>query len=178
MENVRLIKIERLINAFMVLSLLILSFIGFAYQLMLAQSPCPLCLLERVGFLAMAFGLLLNLRFGLRPSHYSLVLLSALLTSLIALRQIALSSNGNYGGFLFGFHLQTWTFVCSLLIVVSCALILGFGRHYEAVYPTHSYWRSITFSLFVLLAILLLANTITAIMYCGLAPCPEIGGSH
>jgi len=48
-------------------------------QLTLGELPCPLCLLQRVGFIAVGFGLLLNIRFGPAPLHYGLVILGALI---------------------------------------------------------------------------------------------------
>lgn len=174
-ESDMLIHIERLVNALAVLSLLLLSVVVFAYQVILHQLPCPLCLLQRLGFLAIAFGFLLNLRFGLQPSHYSLILLSALFNSFVALRQITLDTNaegGYHSATLFGFQLQTWSFIISLIIVVGTAIILGFARKYEKIYPQHSYWKTITSSLFGMLALIIFANMVSAFLLCGLKPCP------
>ncbi|AZE48322.1 hypothetical protein C4K04_2650 [Pseudomonas chlororaphis] len=62
--------------------------IAFYYQLALQEIPCPLCLLQRVGMIAMGFGFLMNIRFGIRSVHYGVALLGALLTGVIASRQM------------------------------------------------------------------------------------------
>ena len=51
---------------------------AFAMQFALGELPCPLCMLQRVFFCAMAIGPVLNLRFGPRPSHYALSMLAAM----------------------------------------------------------------------------------------------------
>jgi disulfide bond formation protein DsbB len=39
------------------------------------EAPCPLCLLQRLRFLAISAGGLMNLRFGVRPGPYGITLL-------------------------------------------------------------------------------------------------------
>ena len=51
---------------------------AFAAQLLLHELPCPLCLLQRILFAALAVGPILNIRFGPRPSHYALSLFAAI----------------------------------------------------------------------------------------------------
>ncbi len=64
--------------------------VALGFQIFLHDLPCPLCMLQRIGFFGVTLGLLMNLRLGLHPSHYALSLLSALFTGFVALRQIAL----------------------------------------------------------------------------------------
>ena len=52
---------------------------AFVMQIVLQELPCPLCLLQRVAFVALAVGPILNLRFGPRPSHYALSLIAAVM---------------------------------------------------------------------------------------------------
>ena len=40
--------------------------IAFFYQFMLGELPCPLCALQRVGFIVAGAALVLNLRAGMR----------------------------------------------------------------------------------------------------------------
>ena len=63
--------------------------VAFYYQLMRGELPCPLCALQRVGFLVAGVGLMLNLRVGRSPAHYGLVILAALAAGSASLRQIA-----------------------------------------------------------------------------------------
>jgi disulfide bond formation protein DsbB len=171
-----LLHLEKFINAFAVLSILLLSSSVIISQIVFHQLPCPLCLLLRVGYLALAFGFLLNLRFGIYPSHYSVVLLCALFTSFISLRQMAIIKDSNQLAFnatFLGIHWMTWSFGISIIIVASVSILLGFDRKYEKV-SYYSYWKSITHSLFIMLALLILMNTVAAFLQCDFSPCPDV----
>src|SRR5215831_8680904 len=79
--------------------------IAFAAQLLLGELPCPLCLLQRVQFALLAVGPILNIRFGPRPSHYALSLLTAIGGAVFAARQILLHitpGDAGYGSVLLG----------------------------------------------------------------------------
>lgn len=155
-------EIERLINGFAIMILILLSVIVLTYQFMLNQPPCPLCMLLHIGYLFMAFGFLLNLRFGLRSSHYAIILLSALFTNFIALRETALRPRTDYqsASLFFGLHLSTWSVVISLLIVIATTILLGFKRNPEELHGEQTYWKTITHSLFAILALIILLNII------------------
>ena len=59
------------IRAFDVCALIGLSLIllvAFYYQLVLGEFPCPLCLLQRVGFVVAGIAAILNLTHGARPA--------------------------------------------------------------------------------------------------------------
>src|SRR5580698_8453161 len=114
-------KIERICVMLQLSGIMLLLSLAFFFQIVMNELPCLLCILQRIGFLATAFGFLMNLRFGLRPSHYAMALTGALFTSFVALRQIALHvvpGTGTYGQPVLGMHLYTWSFLISMLIVV------------------------------------------------------------
>ena len=50
---------------------------AYAFQFTLNELPCPLCLLQRVAFVAVGFGLALNLIYGAKPHHYGIMLIAA-----------------------------------------------------------------------------------------------------
>ena len=60
---------------------------AFAAQFILHELPCPLCLLQRILFTALAVGPILNIRFGPRPSHYAMSLLAAVAGAVASTRQ-------------------------------------------------------------------------------------------
>ena len=104
--------------------------VAFYYQIVLSELPCPLCALQRVGFIVAGAGLILNLRVGISPAHYGLVLLTAVAAGGASLRQIALHivpGTGHYGSALFGIHFYTWAFVGygALVVYVGVMLLLG-----------------------------------------------------
>src|SRR5664279_5259332 len=78
--------------------------------LLLHELPCPLCLLQRLQFTTLAIGPILNIRFGPRPSHYAMSLLSAGLGAVVSIRQILLHilpGDPGYGSALAGYHYYT-----------------------------------------------------------------------
>ncbi len=165
---------ERSLNALELSCICLMLLMAFTFQIVFKELPCPLCLLQRLGFLMAAFGLLMNLRFGLRPSHYAMTLLGALFTSFVALRQVALHvvpGTGAYGNAFLGFHLYTWCFIISMLVVISTTFLMSVDRVYNAHPEKHSPY--LTNSLFAAIVILLLMNIIGVLMECGLSQCPD-----
>jgi disulfide bond formation protein DsbB len=156
--------------------IILMLFLAFLFQILLYELPCPLCLLQRVGFLGVAFGFLLNLRFGARPSHYAIVLISALYTSFVALRQIGLHiipGTGAYGSAFLGLHLYTWSFIFSMIVVVITTLILGIDRQYQKPHPSNIRWRYLTNILFAIVTLLAVTNLISVLLECGIGICPD-----
>src|SRR6266851_10163559 len=78
------------LNALGLYAVALVLVIAFAAQLWLNEFPCPLCLLQRIQFALLAVGPILNLRYGPRPSHYALSLLTAAAGAAFAMRQVLL----------------------------------------------------------------------------------------
>lgn len=175
MENSTILKAEKALNILELFCIGLLLFMAFAFQIVLRELPCPLCLLQRFGFLLASFGLLMNIRFGFHPSHYALTLISALFTAFVALRQIALHvvpGTGAYGDPVFGFHMYTWCFIISMVIVLATTLMLSIDRQYEQ----HSEaickpW--VMNALFAIIAVLVVMNIVNIWMQCGFSVCPD-----
>src|SRR6187455_882415 len=107
---------------------------AFAAQLLLNELPCPLCLLQRIQFAMLAVGPILNVRFGPRPSHYALSLLTAVAGAAFAMRQVLLHimpGDPGYGSALLGYHYYTWAFIGFAVAIVLLAAILLFDRQFE-----------------------------------------------
>jgi hypothetical protein len=169
--------IIKLVNFFELSAVIIVLFWAFAFQLLFHELPCPLCVLQRVGLIGIAFGFLLNFRFGFRPSHYAIVLTSGLFTSFVALRQIVLHvipNTGSYGPPLFGFHLYTWVYIITMTIITITTFLLSVDRQYQHTNDTHHGCPKITNLLFLLVTLLVVANIVSSIFECGLhAECPD-----
>jgi disulfide bond formation protein DsbB len=168
--------IEQFANLFELLSIILVLMLSLLFQFVLGELPCPLCLLQRVGFIFIAFGFLLNLRFGFRPSHYSIVLISALFTSFVALRQIylhVLPNTGSYGNAVLGLHLYTWSFIIAMSIAVTTALLLGCDRQYRLSQYKNVIWRHWINIVFGLIMFILAANIISVFFECGFYACPD-----
>lgn len=163
-------------NSFELIGVLLVLGMASILQFVLHELPCPLCLLQRFGFLAIAFGFLLNFRYGYRPSHYAVVIISAVFTSFVALRQIALHvlpGTGVYGMPVFGLHLYTWCFILSMLIVIGTTLLLSFDRQYQLSNKPGKKISDKANIFFILLMVLLVTNIFSVIAECGLTVCPD-----
>src|SRR5262245_27145586 len=75
------------LNALGLYGIALVLAIAFAAQLLLNELPCPLCLLQRIQFALLAVGPMLNVRFGPRPGHYAVSLLTAVAGAAFAARQ-------------------------------------------------------------------------------------------
>ena len=105
--------------------------IAFYYQLALGEIPCPLCMMQRVGLMMVGFGFFMNLRFGPRASHYSIIIVSALVGATASLRQVLLHvtpGSGFYGSSLFGYHLYTLGFITFVTCILTAAVLMALDR--------------------------------------------------
>jgi hypothetical protein len=114
----------------------------------------------------------MNLRFGLHPRHYSVILLSSFFTSLVALRQVAINTvpDGGYGDTFLGFHLYSWSFFISTLILIFTAIVLGFNRQFQKV-PFKFKIPVRTHTLLAITNIIFALNLILLLWECGFGSC-------
>jgi hypothetical protein len=87
--------------------------------------------LQRVALVGVAYGLLLNLRYGPQPQGYAIMLLAALFGMSVAGRQVLLHivpGSGAYGALLLGLHLYTWSFILFALVILGTAVLLVVPR--------------------------------------------------
>lgn len=147
----------------------------FAMQFALNELPCPLCLLQRVLFCALAVGPILNLRYGPRPSHYSLSMLAAIAGAAVSLRQIllhVLPGDPGYGSAIFGYHFYTWAFIGFVVALILLALVLLLDGQFDAGDSPPQPGLAVRIA--VLLAIgLTAANIVSTLAICGFAACPD-----
>lgn len=147
---------------------------AFYDQLVYGDLPCPLCILQRAGFVAVGVALVLNLRFGPRPSHYGMMILSAVAGGAISIRQILLHivpGSGSYGNAILGLHLYTWALVLAVLVIVGAAAMLLFDRQFAPVERRRwSAWPALVVLLFGLLAF---GNGISTVIECAGGLCPD-----
>jgi disulfide bond formation protein DsbB len=149
---------------------------AFADQIVYGDLPCPLCILQRAGFVAAGFGLALNLRFGPRASHYAITILGAVAGGSISLRQVALHvvpGSGSYGNAFFGLHFYTWAFVLFCLIVVGTAAMLLFDRQFRDAERVAGPLAGLAIVVVGLFAILTLGNGASTLLECGAGLCPD-----
>jgi disulfide bond formation protein DsbB len=155
---------------------------GYYFQFALGELPCPLCLLQRVGFVAVGFGLALNLIYGPRPSHYGIMLVGALYGGSVAVRQVLLHivpGTGAYGSPVLGLHYYTWSAIVFFLVLAGTALMLLFDRQFEhatgdEVTRTTKFGGSgLARFAFVVLVLTTLSDAVLTLLECGPFICDD-----
>ena len=127
----RRIDIAECLTAAGLAGLIAVLLVAYADQFAGHDLPCPLCLLQRVALVGVAYGLLLNLRYGPQPQGYAIMLLAALFGMGVAGRQVLLHivpGSGAYGAPLLGLHLYTWSFILFALVILGTAVLLFVPR--------------------------------------------------
>jgi disulfide bond formation protein DsbB len=168
--------VSRLLNALGLIALDTVLVLAFVDQLWFRDLPCPLCILQRVGFIAAGFGLALNLIFGPKPSHYGVAILGAVAGGAIAMRQTLLHivpGTGAYGNPIFGLHLYTWSFIAFGLTVVGCAILLLDDRQFARAEPMSPRLKALPLTALVVFVVLAVGNVISTMALCGVGFCPD-----
>lgn len=147
---------------------------AFAEQLLLGDLPCPLCLLQRAGLIAVGLGFLLNLRFGIQPVHYGIALLGSLVGAAGSMRQILLHiapGDPGFSGAFFGLHMYTWSFVSfvCLMFGIGVLLVLNPSGSDNRLQLRGRISALVMLSFIVIIA----ANVASTLLECGLTQCPD-----
>jgi disulfide bond formation protein DsbB len=166
---------QRTLDTLALLGVSAVLLVAFYYQFALGELPCPLCALQRVGFIVAGVALMLNLRNGHAPAHYGLVLLTSVAAASASLRQIALHvvpGSGSYGSALFGWHFYTWALVGygALVAYVGAMLMLVPAPQSGERTPRLGFLAKLAC---VLLVVMAAANAAAFLLECGLGPCPD-----
>lgn len=148
---------------------------AFGVQIFLQEQPCPLCYLQRLGMTGVGVGALMNLRFGIKTKHYSVILLSAVFGGMVALRQTALHicpGEPDFGSPVLGLDLWIWSFlvfVCSILYVGICLFFFDTEMAHQKTQKITPFGKCAAWAF----AIIALGNVLSALHSCGLGPCLE-----
>jgi disulfide bond formation protein DsbB len=167
--------LSRLLNALGLIALDTVLVLAFVDQLWFRDLPCPLCILQRAGFIAAGFGLALNLIFGPKPSHYGMTIVGAIAGGAISMRQILLHivpGTGSYGNPIFGLHLYTWAFIAFGLMILACGIMLLDDRQFARAEPMSTRLKVMPLSALTLFLVLAIGNLISTIALCGAGLCP------
>ena len=152
----------------------------YIFQFALNELPCPLCLLQRVAFVAVGYGLALNLIYGAKPHHYGIMLIAAVYGGSVSIRQILLHivpGTGSYGSPVLGLHYYTWAGICFFLIILGTSVMLLFEGQYKKLQdePSHERFGGLKLAKFTFFLLLFLAsaNAVTTLLECGPLICAD-----
>lgn len=165
----------RLLNALALIAISAILLAAFYTQIVAHEPPCPLCILQRAGFIIIGLGLALNLLIGLRPGHYGLMILAALVGAAVSLRQVALHivpGSDPYGDPIFGLHLYSWAALIFAVVVLGAAAMLFFERQFEPASGEQTRGKLIIAAL-GLFALMTLCNAVSTLLECGIGLCPD-----
>ncbi|MBA3958559.1 MAG: disulfide bond formation protein B [Parachlamydiaceae bacterium] len=166
-------RIEQGLNVLVVWILCGVLIAAFGVQFILGEQPCPLCLLQRLGMIAVGLSLLMNVFFGLNVRHYGMALMSALFGGFVALRQISLHVCPEFNKFgvpVLGLSLYTWSFIVFECVVLAVAIMLLLHRPKKESRPLEGIFG---WSAFVTLLLITVVNVVATLLQCGLGACVD-----
>jgi len=153
---------------------------AYGIQFIMGEFPCPLCLIQRLAMLGIACGALMNIRFGIRPMHYGMCILSAVFGACVSTRQILLHivpapGNTGYGSPVMGMHLYTWALLIFMATILIIGIIFLFDSQFESKESTQNPREvpAIGVAAFWVAFIVTAANVCTTFLECGLKQCPD-----
>src|SRR6266849_3039556 len=164
------------LNALSLYAVALVLAAAFAAQLLLHELPCPLCLLQRIQFAALAVGPIMNIRWGPHPSHYALSLFAAAAGAAFSSRQVLLHimpGDAGYGTALFGYHYYTLALIGFAAAIVLLAAILLFDRQFEEDDATEPVAGAFARTAVWLVIVLTALNVISTLLECGFGACAE-----
>lgn len=112
-----------------------------------------------------------NLSFGIKLKHYSFILISAVITGVIATRQFLLHilpGDNGYGSAFFSLHFYTWSILASVIVIISTAIILFIYKN-ECSYTTSINSKILKF----MFTFLIVANLLSTFLECGYGQCSD-----
>jgi disulfide bond formation protein DsbB len=173
-------QLSRTLNALGLLAICGVLIAAFVDQFANFDLPCPLCLLQRVGLVAVGFGLCLNVLRGPRPHHYGMMILAAVFGGSVSIRQILLHivpGTGSYGDAFLGLHFYTWAGIVFFCIILGSAIMLLFDGQYAASDEGSASQpfggQALPRIAFGLMVVLAAGNAVSALLECGPGICDD-----
>ena len=147
----------------------ILSY-AFVSQIYFGELPCPLCLMQRMGFVIIGLALVMNIRCGAYSAHYGWGIIGGLVGMMVSLRQVllhALPGDAGFGTTFLELHFYTWAFIGYLGLIAALAILLMLPNR-----DVRS--RSLFANTVVILFIaIVFANLASTLLECGIGPCAD-----
>lgn len=181
LTDARATRLARLVNILALFALIGVLAGSLHLQFGIGEQPCPLCLIQRSAMIGLAIGPLMNLLWGMRPAHYALSILAAMVGGAGSTRQILLHiadpADPGYGPEFAGLHLYSWAFVTFAIAIVGCAVMLLWSAPFRAedrgILYERRWMRLLAFTAIIWVFLDLLVIAVSVIPECGLGMCPD-----
>jgi disulfide bond formation protein DsbB len=164
-------RFQYLGNVIGLIGVSVILLIAFYEQLVLHELPCPLCLLQRAAFIGIGIGFIFNLSMEVRPAHYGLIILSAVIGLMTATRQIflhVLPDAPGYGAPIMGLHLYTWAAIGFLNVLIYSSFGLMLDKGFQKLKK-----NAFSQGVIILFLLLITADAVSSFLECGFSTCPE-----
>lgn len=179
----RAVLVSRLINIAALFGLIMVLAGSLHLQFGAGEQPCPLCIVQRSGMVGLAVGPIMNLLWGMRPRHYALSILAAVVGAAGSTRQILLHiadpNDPGYGPTVLGWHLYTWALVTFVIAIIGCAVLIMWQAPFEAgdrgVLRESGAIRPVVTGLIVWLSLMVIVWMVVDLGVIGLSVIPECG---
>jgi disulfide bond formation protein DsbB len=174
-------QIARWINILALFALIGVLAGSLHLQFGIGEQPCPLCLVQRSAMVGLAIGPLMNLLWGMKPAHYALSILAAVVGGAASTRQILLHiatpGDPGYGPAVMGLHLYTWAFITFAIAIVGCAIMLLWDAPFRTgdvgIGGQRRGMRIVAFTAINWVTLDLLVIAVSVLPECGLGMCPD-----
>ena len=175
MLNYKQREIVYMLNIASLAGVTAISLAAIVLQFLLNELPCPLCLLQRAGILAIGIGYMMNLMLGCKSRYISLSTFAAIFTMFFAIRQVLLHitpDSTGYGDVILGAHMYSWVVIVSSTIVLwNCLINLYLEDNYRR--PHNKGLLSISRITMVVFILTIAINIGLTFMECGFGQCPD-----
>lgn len=164
--------LARRLNALGLLAITAVLGFAFADQILKHDLPCPLCLIQRMGFVACGTAIAMNVTLGHRPQHYGFAILAALLGATASARQVMLHiapGTGSYGDAFLGLHFYSWAFIVFAGIILGSAAMLALARFDKAKASPDQLAKIALGAFFGIVAV----NAVSTLLECGGGLCAD-----
>lgn len=143
--------------------------------------PSFLGILERSAGVGVAYGLILNLLWGMRPNHYAVTLLASVVGLLASGKDIFEHSSGGLkldpNEVVFGYAEFEWAFASFAGVLLGCAFMLLWTRSWLSLDRGLVYHagaaRIFTFSVITWLMAYIILSSFQILVNCGFRACPD-----
>ncbi len=183
----------RVLNFVGMIGMLAVALAAYGYQFSKQELPCTLCLLQRVAMIGVAFGAAMNLKFGPRPRHYALCLISAVFGIAVSFRQTLLhinpyfdtttdqptlsaATNPPFGDPILGLHLYVWGLIVFGVAILANGIVMLFPSQWKPIATEPDWLRRLATVGVMIILVVAAAEALSAFAECGPRACPNDGG--